>query len=647
VHRLILATLLGALAALSLPAPASAHAYLAVSAPADGAVLDRAPDLLVLSFTERVELPATHVDIVDADGRHWATTSVAVRPHDAAAGNAGTESAVDVVAGLPVLPANTYHIAWRTLSSDDLHVTSGTLVFGVQRQVTAAGAVPGPGGPGTRETVLRGLGLLGLCTLVGGAALALVAAGLARSGGAALCGRLLRVAAAGGTLALLTVPVQLAVQTSAGTGALLLHEATSGRGLARELGPAVLLGLVVWARRGIRAGQLPVVLAIGGTTAVLSAWGTALSGHSSPGGGLLGTLVGGVHVLAAGAWAGSVLAAAVALVPVLRTEPAQVRQILRTFAILAASCVALLTVTGLLMVGNQVATVDALLLTPYGRLLIAKVVAVAVAGLLGLRTFRRLRRRDGTVPRRGLLAEALVLGVVVILAGALASAGPARGPRFPANLPVAAEPQVTGHAADLVDTLQIRPNRPGRNVVSITVADTRRPAPAPLTGVSVQLVGPDGTQKVHPVTRTADGWTVAVDDIRSPGDWKVSVTVLRDGLPPVTDGHRWVVAPANQSGVGVVVSAAVLRPVVTWLAVLVAGAATLSALVLRYRRRRSAVPAPPPPAPVTEQDGGTRDTELAEAARAQEVTSALRRRPVARTERRLYEFVGLPDRRRC
>jgi copper transport protein len=589
--RVGLALLAGGLVAFASPAPASAHAYLAVSAPADGAVLDRAPEVLVLSFTERVELSATRIDIVDGDGRHWAPTSVAVRVHDQArAADTGTEIPVDVVAALPTLPANTYHVSWQTLSSDDLHKTNGTLVIGVQREVTAAGTPPGPGGPGIREAILRGTGLAGLCLLLGGAALALVHGVVTRRGAddAAPRRRLLRSAAAGGAVALVVAPLQLLVQTSSGSGKLLVAQATSGRWLMRELGLAALLVAVLLAWRGIRH---PALIGFGSVAAVLTAMGTAQGGHpmsSVP----VTTLVGAVHVLAAGAWAGSVIAAALALTPVLRTEPDQVRHVLRAFALVAASCLALLMVTGLLMVGAQVASVDALLTTPYGLLLLGKVTAVAIAGLLGLRTFRKLRRRGATVPSRGLAAEALVFGLVLVLAGALAAAGPARGPRFPANLQVATEPEVTGQAADLVDTVQIRPNRPGRNVVTVSISDTRRPAPGPVTGVSVQLTGPDGTSRVHPVTRTADGWTLAVDDIRTPGEWKVSVTIMRQGLAPVTDGHPWVVAPASQSGAGVFVSAARLLPIVNWLAGLAAAGAVLVALMLAYRRRRSAAPPP-------------------------------------------------------
>jgi copper transport protein len=246
----------------------------------------------------------------------------------------------------------------------------------------------------------------------------------------------------------------------------------------------------------------------------------------------------------------------------------------------------LLTVTGLLMTSGQVSTVDALLTTPYGLILVAKVAAAAVAALLGLRTFRRLRR-PVPVPRRGLLSEAAVLVLAAALAGALAAAGPANGPRFPVGTTVTAEPEVSGQAADLIDTVQVRPNQPGRNVVSIVLADTRRPAPAPVSGVSVQLTGPDGTRRVHPVVRTADGWRVSVDDIRTTGQWQIAVTVMRPGLAPVTDGHSWTVPPTAAQRAGVVVSAQSLQPWLTWLAWAVAGGSLLLALVLLYRRHRA------------------------------------------------------------
>ncbi|MFC0006402.1 copper resistance CopC family protein [Micromonospora siamensis] len=630
IGRLLLAVGVAALTVLAGPAPAQAHAYLASSAPADGAVLDRAPETLTLAFTEHVELAAARVGLVDGDGRHWAVTGLALRDTDGAplAEDADSEEPVTLVAGLPALPPNTYHVSWRTLSSDDLHTTRGTLVFGVGRQVTAAG-VAGPVGPGPRETAARAVGLLGLSVLLGGAALAaLHAAGTRRADPAALAPRrrLLIVAGYAGIVALLAAPLLLAVQL-AGTGdrwRLLATQLTSGRWLLREAGTAALVVVALLAARRIAHGpspvvppdvlppagvdrasgapmtgrparRVPVTVVVGALGAVAAAAGTALLGHPM-GGPWRTALVGGVHVLAAGGWAGSVLAAALALVPLLRHAPdraPQVRALLRAFATLAVACLALLVVTGLLLTGPQVASVDALVGSPYGLLLVAKVAVAVGAGLLGARTARRLRRTD--LPRRGLRVEAALLAVALGLAGALAAAGPGRGPAFPPTAVAGAEPQVTGQMSDLVDTVALRPNRPGRNIVSVGVDDTRRPAPGPVTGVSLLLTGPNGERAVHPVTRTGDGWVVTVDDIHSPGRWRVGVTVLRDGLPPVTDTHPWTVPAGASTAAPVRVSAAPLRPVLDRAALLLAVVATglaLGAGGRRWRARRAGRPAP-------------------------------------------------------
>jgi copper transport protein len=199
----------------------------------------------------------------------------------------------------------------------------------------------------------------------------------------------------------------------------------------------------------------------------------------------------------------------------------------------------------------------------------------------------------------------LVLG----LAGALASAGPARGPRFATGPELPVVPQVTGQVSDLIDTLALRPNLPGRNVITITVADTRRPALGPITGVSVILRSPDGVQTVHPVVRAADGgWAVTVDDIRAAGQWTVAVTVQRDGLAPVTDSHPWVVG-SDQAAVEPTWSAAPLRTTMAWLA-FAAGLIGLAAVgAARRRRRGPSGPAPAPDAPVEPGRSGPADLE--------------------------------------
>ncbi|GAA2655425.1 copper resistance CopC/CopD family protein [Paractinoplanes durhamensis] len=569
----LLAALAGVLGALAGPTgPASAHAYLTNSSPADGTVLASAPDMIVLSFTEQVELRATHIDLADGSNRHYVPTSLTMRRPDGE--DADSEAPADIVVGLPRLPADVYHLTWRTLSSDDLHITSGNLVFGVQHQVGPAAGPPGPAGPAPVETVLRTAGLLGLLVLLGGSALAGLAgraAGLRR--------RLLRVAVAGGVLALVAAPALLITQVYAGTGGLPLAE-LSPRWIGYELGLAVLLAAVLMARTRSR----PAV-AVGVAAALSTAYSGALLGHTASGSAtVMAASV--IHVLAAGGWAGSVLAAVLALALPGTTRSADAGLLLRAFGKLAAVCVTLLAVTGLLMAGHVVATVGALLTSPYGGLLVAKLILAAGAGLLGLRTAGRLRSHRG-VPAWGLIGEGIALLGVLALAAALASAGPARGPRYE-SVAVATTPQVSGQVADLVDAVVIRPNRPGRNVLSVTLNETRRPALAPIGGVSVVLLAPDGREVVRPVTRTGDGlWTVTTDDIDTPGTWHVSVTVLRPGLPAATDVHTWGVA----GGPPPVAPAVPLEPVTTVLAVLVALGAMTGAVLLTRRRRSAAEPA--------------------------------------------------------
>jgi copper transport protein len=94
---------------------------------------------------------------------------------------------------------------------------------------------------------------------------------------------------------------------------------------------------------------------------------------------------------------------------------------------------------------------------------------------------------------------------------------------------------------------------------------------------------------------------VAVDVIRSPGDWTVSVTVLRDGLPPATNAHQWPVPPVAQAGGSVLVSSAPLQPAISWLALLLALGLVGGAGWYGYRTWRRA-PEPPVPSIVDTAD---------------------------------------------
>ena len=140
--------------ALSLSAPAWAHAHLSVSTPADGAVLASAPASLQLDFTEAVQkrfslfvvlplkvpskagesahdrslrvhaLAAQLADKVMADGgKAKGRVDTGLAHPGGAAKQVTVELAKDLAAG-------TYVLVWRALSVDT-HVTHGIVVFTV------------------------------------------------------------------------------------------------------------------------------------------------------------------------------------------------------------------------------------------------------------------------------------------------------------------------------------------------------------------------------------------------------------------------------------------------------------------------------------------------------------------------------------
>ena len=159
--RLLAALALALLALLVAAAPAQAHAELISSDPADGAVVDTAPDAVTLTFTEPVLLTSQEISVFDAAGD----------PVSSAPRTAGD----DVVISLPdaaTLTDGTYVVSWNVLSTDG-HPIAGTLTFSVGVPSTTVVHPPRPSTSSPTVTVVRDV--LAAVTYVG----LLLAAGLA------------------------------------------------------------------------------------------------------------------------------------------------------------------------------------------------------------------------------------------------------------------------------------------------------------------------------------------------------------------------------------------------------------------------------------------------------------------------------------
>jgi copper transport protein len=115
-------------AILGLHPPSEAHALLERSTPQNGAALARAPDDVLLIFTEQPEPALSSVQVLDASGSPvagGAPQPVHGRP-------------LVLRVSLPPLPEGAYTVTWRTVSRIDGHVAAGALTFGVGVAPSAA-----------------------------------------------------------------------------------------------------------------------------------------------------------------------------------------------------------------------------------------------------------------------------------------------------------------------------------------------------------------------------------------------------------------------------------------------------------------------------------------------------------------------------
>jgi copper transport protein len=527
------------------PQTASAHAFLTSSSPGDGSVLTSPPTQLRLDFSETVVLAATQLDIVAENGRHYAVSNLRIEGE-------GGEEPSQVLAALPNLPRGAYRVSWQTLSADDLHRTAGVLVFGVGHAVTAAGLDEPK--PAAGEAALRWITFLALSLALGGAlmrrlvrrqggAAAPAWAGLTRGG--EMLGAYLGAAAAFALLAYQIV--------EAGSSGLLSGSYGVRWGL-REVGFLLLVGCAFLRPSRIRASGV-------GLGAGLVAIGTALLGHSGAGPSLSLTrvLADALHLVSAATWAGALVYGL--LIVLGRDHRPAALAVLRSFGLPAAACISVVIVTGLYLTSGVIGSVDAALVTFYGRALLLKVGLVAVVGGLGLLNHFRLRRRSGPLlSHRTLIGEA-ALGLVVLgLAALITSGQPALEPQLVKDAAAQVVPIQDARVVDLQQALAVRPNRPGQNHVLVDVFDTRRPAPAPIRQVTVSLVDADGTDSGPvPAAQLADGRWSAPVALKGTGLSRITVTVQRPGLPDAVHAYHWAVGGAPAADRSVLVSTRPIR----------------------------------------------------------------------------------------
>jgi copper transport protein len=374
------------------PPAADAHTHFESSSPVPGAEVQRSPVLVTLRFDDDAQIGVLRV-VDDAGVNHV----VGAPDHPG-----GTLNVIE--AHTSRLARGRYIVDWQVVA-DDGHVSSGRFAFGVG---VAAGPVPpavAPAVPGeaVAVAVLRFLLFAGLLAGVGlalGAWLVVPPPHVAP---------LSMVEFAAWLVVAFVAFVDLFVQTVVTSGTIDSVMSSRYGVLHITLTLAALLAVIA-VRSGRRNWELLVTAMI---VAVLS---ESLSGHGATGTQpVAGVIFDAAHLVAAATWIGVLLTTLIApdVVDVRRTSN------------VATWAVALLLATAVVQVIRNVSTWGALVTTPYGLEICAKIVLFAIAGAIALRSRRRVN--EGAVfVARTVRYEMLALTVVIAVTALLVDGQPPR-----------------------------------------------------------------------------------------------------------------------------------------------------------------------------------------------------------------------------
>lgn len=359
------------------------------------------------------------------------------------------------------------------------------------------------------------------------------------------------VRAAMALVVLLPVPRTAVLQR-----AILAWVAVFGAAAAMAASPAA-----AWGHRDALASSLPygaVLLAVGvvlpkllkvpevdqarlAAALVLPA-GFTVASHAA-GAGALAALADWVHMVAAAAWIGG-LATLLLLLVVAGAHDRQTvaRTLVPRFSVLAGASLGALLVTGAYSAWLQVPTLRAFIGTQYGRVLLAKLMLVAVLAALGTVNHRVLRPRivasDRADAVRRLIHSTggeMALGAAVLLVVAVLTIIPtarATAPQTGVGLAVSEQTGLilAGVAGDVNVRLSLSPARPGWNLYEVVATDARG---RPLQGRTLlRLVKLD--QDLAPATlvlRDQGGGRFAAEggELSLPGWWEAVVVARRPG----------------------------------------------------------------------------------------------------------------------
>jgi copper transport protein len=418
VRTLVLLLLAAACALLAAAGPASAHAALTGSDPQQGAVVDKAPAQVSLTFSESVSMDDDSLRILDPKGKRVDEG----RP----SGTGGTTYTVKLHAGLP---DGTYTVTYQVVSADS-HPVAGAYTFSIgapsETSVSVYSTDAGGGAVGWLYGLGRYVSYAGFTVLVGGAAFVLVC--WPRGSGVRPVQRLVVSGWLALTAATLLLLLLRGSYTSSGKFGDVFDLSLLGEVLQTKPGAALVSRLLLLAaaalfvavlfgayekREDEEKRDLTFGLAVGGTVVAAGLAATwAMSEHASVGlQAGIAMPVDVVHLLAVAAWLGGLASLLVALYRAPAETPVSALAV-RRFSRVAFGSVVALVVTGTYQSWRQLGSWTAFTDTRYGQLLLVKIALVAV--LVGIAYLSRrwtarlaeaapavVRQRAGTTEEEG------------------------------------------------------------------------------------------------------------------------------------------------------------------------------------------------------------------------------------------------------
>jgi copper transport protein len=512
--------------------PASAHALLTAADPAPNSVLAAAPATVTLTFTEAPDPKLSSVRVLDSAGVSHAKGSAATV--------SGQPDELNVA--VEPLPDGVYTVAWRTVSAEDGHIADGAYAFSVGTTTPPAGvseisstSLGEAAGASTGVIVARWILYLGLLGLLGAAFL----------GSILLRGRETKMPlrlAIGELAVALVGSVSLVAFQIGDTGASLgdVVGSSLGRDAVMRLAPLVLAAGLLGAATAASWRPRRVLLAATGSLAALDLFVEALLSHAASQAFAPAEIaVQWFHLTSVGLWLGGLLA----LLSQLRGPATPEKsELARRFAGLAGFGLALVALTGLLRSIADTGTLDALVSTDFGRLVLLKIgLMLPIAALGAINHFYSVPRsgRGLSALRRAGSTE-LALGAVVLLVASLlvtiappteVSAADADQSSPKAASATPAPLSVTG--SDYATTIRLRLTvslgAVGSNGFGVRVIDFDTGAPVQVTAVRLTFTlpaRPDIGSSTLDLRAQSDGtFTGTGANLSIGGTWRVSALV--------------------------------------------------------------------------------------------------------------------------